>query len=581
MTDLVRWKLQKGAQLRLLEQLMGSRTVGGAVLTLFTMPLGWLHVVLLAIWAFSPLGAQSIFRVLEIRHEPMHGSAAITYLDNIHADTAFTNFPFYAHQGRRAELSVPTVIDSMYRAALLSSDTAKASSLDLWGNLKVPMLSFPNDGGGGPSHEWQDVDSSRPVRWSSLAGIPLTGVPVANSTFEVLSSYIELECDATELSDDFSETFLNDTDLRSPPTNVSIANGTWQGFNLINRATNETFEPAMWTLGLDNFVSPLWLEQAKAAAKGGMVDAPSRPSYLENKTDTPANPTRLRLEVARYGSKSDAMGGLLYYRATFRVRQRYVQSRVSCSRSPHHAISSPTPHDCAVIAQRPSPNRHPSADISQLSYPEIFGYISGRLPPATGFTIRSESPDPSIVYLIEPSTQYLLNFSIPMSRQLREQLPAVSKEGMGTRLTQLVNTYLHLGQSFDVAATGTADQGEELFRNSTTAAAVTNLEEVYQVSGAWMTVFIVSSLVFLAGSILSIGLQRATWAPEVLGYASTVIRDSRFVDLDEDDRRLDGMDLTKKFRDARVKFGWTRQLSEDQTRLLGVGWERDVRGIHE
>ncbi|KLU81092.1 hypothetical protein MAPG_00187 [Magnaporthiopsis poae ATCC 64411] len=125
--------------------------------------------------------------------------------------------------------------------------------------------------------------------------------------------------------------------------------------------------------------------------------------------------------------------------------ERYVQSCVSCSCSPDRAASSPAPHDCAVIAQRPSPHRHPSADISQLSYWDIFGYISGRLPPATGFTIKSESPGLPIVYLIEPSTQCLLDFSIAMSRQLRDQLPSVSKEGVGARLTQLINTYLHLG----------------------------------------------------------------------------------------------------------------------------------------
>ncbi|KAH8840764.1 hypothetical protein MCOR07_007800 [Pyricularia oryzae] len=39
----------------------------------------------------------------------------------------------------------------------------------------------------------------------------------------------------------------------------------------------------------------------------------------------------------------------------------------------------------------------------------------------------------------------------------------------------------------------------------------------------------------------------AAWVPELLGYASTVLRDSRFVELDVEDGRLDGMDLTNKY----------------------------------
>ncbi|KAI7925559.1 hypothetical protein M0657_004132 [Pyricularia oryzae] len=39
----------------------------------------------------------------------------------------------------------------------------------------------------------------------------------------------------------------------------------------------------------------------------------------------------------------------------------------------------------------------------------------------------------------------------------------------------------------------------------------------------------------------------AVWVPELLGYASTVLRDSMFVKLDVEDGRLDGMDLTNKY----------------------------------
>ncbi|TLD28539.1 hypothetical protein PspLS_03662 [Pyricularia sp. CBS 133598] len=584
MTHIVRWRLETGARLRSLEQLLASRTVGGAVLSIFTLPLGWLHILLLFLWAFSPLGAQSMLRMLGTRLQGVETNTTVIYFD--------TNTDSMLHSSLVSTLQNnpvggPSIIASIYRASLLSSDSVKADSLDLWGNLKVPFLAHD---GNVTAADWQSLSSRSTLQHSSLVGLPLQGIAAGNSTFEMESSYVELQYETKEFGttnkNTFSSKFLNEDIWRN--SLQPVPNGTWQGYNLIKRNVSDGkgINTAMWTLGLNAFVNENWTNGVWAPDDSlGRVYQLKSPVFFANRSNIQPVPTRLRLEIEVFGSSKDAGGGegYRYLTAYFKVHQRYVRSRVRCSQAGVATDSDPAQPKCRVVAQRPSTWRNTPADISSLSIPNIFAQVSGSLPSISGFNYAtSDIPDTSIAYLADDKIRSYSNPSALNSIIIRKTLLTVPGETLSVRLGQLINTYLLVGQTYPIAMTGSVDPDTRITDSINTTAAVTNLQEVYQVSAHWMALFILSSAVMLGAGIINIVLGRAAWVPELLGYASTVLRDSKFVELDADDGRLDGMDLTNKYGEKRVKYGFTGHTAAfEEKPLLGVGWESEIRGIRQ
>lgn len=78
--EAARWKLEKGATLGLLEQLIGSRTVGSTFITQISLgKFNILGLVLLSLWAFSPLGSQAVLRTVESKLQPVLSNSSILY----------------------------------------------------------------------------------------------------------------------------------------------------------------------------------------------------------------------------------------------------------------------------------------------------------------------------------------------------------------------------------------------------------------------------------------------------------------------------------------------------------------------
>lgn len=65
-----------------LEQLLGSRTFGGTVISQYQLrTINALSISLLLLWVFSPLGTQSILRVLSPTLEPVSVNSTVLYQD--------------------------------------------------------------------------------------------------------------------------------------------------------------------------------------------------------------------------------------------------------------------------------------------------------------------------------------------------------------------------------------------------------------------------------------------------------------------------------------------------------------------
>ena len=82
MVKLASWKLERGASLGLLERLMGSRAVGGAIATQFRLySLSLVAIVLVFLWLLSPLGSQAVLRILSRSTESRSSSGNVTYIN--------------------------------------------------------------------------------------------------------------------------------------------------------------------------------------------------------------------------------------------------------------------------------------------------------------------------------------------------------------------------------------------------------------------------------------------------------------------------------------------------------------------
>ena len=245
----------------MLEQIMGSRSVGATVATLVQLrAVNLLSVLLLLVWALSSLGSQSILRVLETRLESRNTSIELVHFDN---RRRFGWHVFDKRMKSRLISRASTrVEDLLLGASLLSSTAAKTGAMDLWGNIKIPFLPVADRTGG----EWRvpNDDDADLERYSSLIGIPSGNISEGNTTFSIQSSYIELDCLNITRLQEGSEDSWDDVDIhwgwsdflygydRDP--NLIPVNGSWQGSN-----DNHTVDGFVeWNMAVNRFVHHSW-----------------------------------------------------------------------------------------------------------------------------------------------------------------------------------------------------------------------------------------------------------------------------------------------------------------------------------
>ncbi|TLD06726.1 uncharacterized protein PgNI_08677 [Pyricularia grisea] len=81
MTHIVCWRLESGTWLQSLEQLLASRTVGGAALSVLTLPFGWLYIVLLFLCSFPPPGRAFYATMLRTKLQEFETNTTLIYFD--------------------------------------------------------------------------------------------------------------------------------------------------------------------------------------------------------------------------------------------------------------------------------------------------------------------------------------------------------------------------------------------------------------------------------------------------------------------------------------------------------------------
>lgn len=591
-----RWKLEKGTTIRTAELLMGSRTVGATLIAVLQLRLVNLCAVgLVVLWAASPLGAQSLLRVMSTQ-------GGLIIAANTSSVTYFTTDSRSRLPDESTMHEVSSMINTIYSTLMLAPATPKRDSMDLWGNIKIPFLAASSNGDGvdgvnGNSWDPDDIShqdwrrvprDSDGVQYSSLLGLPFNLENLAttlDSNFRIESSYMYLDCSkVVKVTRPGNVSLTPPEALQSLPISGShsdLVNGSWAGCDSsgnnsscgsLRHENSGGREASTWALALDRFLDDYWVTGNGTSHSRLGVDLTNSPSLLENETNIDMGPTRLRFEAAFPPLSSSGMPSeaAVKFTSTCQVFQRYVESSFRCYRTPNTSFTA-RQGECRVGTQRPSRQRHASELITPLSWPLVFRQVSSQLPrimPLFGESM----PDPTLQYIHNSSA-----FWNPSTKDQYIDLADVDAETFSLRLSRVLNTYLLSSQMVSDAMGPGADGNLTQFgRVSQVGADTETSEESVFVVQNWVRLYIVCCLLLVCAGIASTVLTHLAKGPEVMGYASTMLRDSRFIDLPAEARYMDGMDVTRSLGKDRVRLGIIHS-EQGKEPLLGVGYEEDAK----
>jgi hypothetical protein len=185
---------ERGTTLGRLEQLIGCQSVFTAIERQITLR-SWSIVGLFSVfvWFLSPVGGQSALRLLGQENKNMSSIATVRYLDPQAATDS-------ALEGASSLNSARATFTSIFLAALLSSSKYQDTSMDLWGNVKLPLYRNIENS---TSSVWKPVVDGyhkTNTTYGSLIGIPTIGMPSEGySSFNIKARQFDITCSSNEM----------------------------------------------------------------------------------------------------------------------------------------------------------------------------------------------------------------------------------------------------------------------------------------------------------------------------------------------------------------------------------------------
>ncbi|KAI9739348.1 MAG: hypothetical protein M1834_007561 [Cirrosporium novae-zelandiae] len=538
------WMLQRGTTLGLLEHLMGSRSFGAAMTTLFQLrSFNVVGILVILLWCLSPLGAQSLLHVFSTTQIPIPSTANISYI-NSRAAVAAENPPLFGNWF--------SSFGALFSASLLAPMSVKQGPADIWGNVKIPFYS--NLSSSGEKQGWRNVSQSNSIQYSSLFGIPLSGIPEGNSSFTLESTYLELNC-----------TKINSLPLGGPFT--IRPEGPYVSYR------NVTYDYP-WAIGY----------------KGSYL--PEKYKYLPSNISNSAFDAGSLLYLDMTGYNNDT-----YVYCT--PSQAYVESRINCTKATGSK-------NCSVIEQRLSTLPHLPTNLTRLSITGVIQEIGALLPNATaqfGFIDIMQNyiycQDPTFIqskmisYVDKKESRFLRlplqDFGPRLAQILNAFLYSIMYGAiqyltgaefkfqdpqeffsLGTNVSGMIRTRIVNGSSIAINSTKNPEEIDSMISNGTAIITmigdVTNLRTVYVCSRHWVMALIISSSAMLATAIIGVVFNRKLTMPECLGYVSSLARESPYAPNLSGDPNLDGMQRARAMKNLKLRFGEVSNLAD------GTGW---------
>ena len=478
---LAAWRLEEGSSLETLEQLIGSLSTGSTLSTIYTLrSLNFLAVGLVALWALSPIGGQASLFIIDTELVPVFSDLDVKYLDT-NGNTGFA-------PGDDNRIS--QALNALLSSSLMTPTSTKSSNHDLWGNVKIPSLlqaGPTNSSGWIPIANGSDGTTS----YASLLGVPvINNFASGNTTFLMETSYISVSC-------------LNVTS--GPPIPVAHEIGGLVDMGAIN-STNGTFSSGIfeYTDSVPNL----------SFALDGFDDIRLYFDGPINSSDyPPASAQHQRTLLVQSLITDESISSGLEARAYCPLSTIYLTTSVLCIED-----------NCRVVAIQPSQQPHAPFDLIPFANAGTFGEFGGRLARASPIPVGMASHMSSAVEL------YIQDYTFIESGGLLTEtsnLASVPIADFSLRLQQVINAYWQ--GSFDpTSMMGTINTDFVAMRSATAKNVV--WRSVYRCQWGWWIAYVLSTTAMLIAAIASMTLDLLLRSPELLGYCSSLVRDSRFFD---------------------------------------------------
>jgi hypothetical protein len=555
---LASFKIERGTTLGFLERLVGSQTVGGAILTQFRLwPLSFLAFGLILLWLLSPLGSQAILRTLSTTLTSINSTTNITYIStrqpSYSGTSQFYNEWFSGFAG-------------LFGASLLASQPVKVGPSDLWGNVKIPILSNTT------SSDWSPVPQDDTVTYTSLFGIPISGPSseTGNTTFTIESTYISLSC------------FNRTSNVTRAPTEDSLT-------------ISPRLSPKFYNPGLISTAGPFIAAQNVTATTEWAI------GYLGiDITDLlPSNTTLPSLDALPSHTTTEPPGLLLYqdFSGLRNVTsifctpsQNYVESQILCTTD---FATEPTSQSCSVIAQRLSSLPNAPVSLTYMSFKEVFLGISELLSQSyqtiNGIDLLQN-------YLFSPNDNaFIQNTRYAKTSEDESRFGDVDLGLFGERLGAVLNTFLQGSQlnaslfltGSDLPSPETPATTNSSFLSGIQAVSPiltipgdsTTNERVFAVSYIWLGLFLGATTAMLLSAIAAAVLSHLTILPQYLNSVSSLVRESGNVGMPPGGANLSGMQKSRRLKTLGVMLGDIGEVSDGWSVGTGVRMGVSVLGL--
>lgn len=518
-----------GEKLGVLDVLANSTSFACAILAQVSLrSLSVIGCVFAAVWALSPVGGQASLRIMTIGRTTVADPASFDYLSMVNSYDDW----LYASKAE-------STTTGLYLAALTAPQRIKDSPMDLWDNVKIPILEdipgWTDDAS--TKGTWLNVPSQN-VSYASLVGLPVSGL-VSGADFTELkleTSYWRLDCPLVQRGDicDLLTADSFPTDDSPPMYNVSANDGITPVAPPGNRCTRTDW--VGHTLALASFV------YTNSSGSGG-----AGRQCAANQTFVPAR----NLIYSGWPMYGAAKADSERFSAFCTMTTSWVEVQVRCHRQ-----------ECAVSRVRRSQLPHPPTGWTSLDDEDCiyFNYFIDwfiRVADASG-SASGALPQGYLAYPNAPSLALhgLVNATHPGDLE-----PAV----FGLRLGQLLNTWWILSIGRDLVSSGVdvgkvGRVGDDVFPRyrlqlNTTSGMLTHDVAIISCSTGWFVALAVVSAVMIAASAVPLMLRFRTRTPAFSLLVSTMVKDSPYFEGSGTGSTLESSDRSRLLRHRMVRLG--------------------------
>jgi hypothetical protein len=508
----------KGTRLINLERLLGSMSIVNTIWTQYKLGLFNLNVIsflLILLWSFSPLGGQAILRIVSTEIGFTNGTTPLAYFN-----TSFSTGNVSYLNNNAALLMQFTDVRSIYGSAVISPSYIQESSMDQFGNVKIPMIESL-DSSSADKDGWIPVPTDNVV-YSSLIGSPLRGIQASGrSQFRHISSYFHLNCTEPLFLNHGVEIFwsLPNSSSLCVPDQKFLSFGSNR---IVNGAIQGTF------------------------SIGSLQDNHWDASFA--KQNWPMLQRRIIFQSASYF-------GVTVSNCT--VRYPTVESDITCAGT-----------NCSVTQIREynstSPELSPLEDcITAANFYTQFAALGS---PYSIIFNNYSIPSQTERYLMVGKSPISMGSSVEVegmdvSSATLTNISSLSGELMSERLARLMNTfwmaslvpeYIGGGMStLNVSNSDVLKFHPVIFTNATWGVG----GNVYVCNNYWLSILIISSIILLCVGVTGMWFKVKATGPEIFGKVSSLTRDNPYMRIPEGGSTLDGFERAKLLKDVIVKLG--------------------------